>query len=262
MVEFGQLLFLGREEGYLSMLGAFVDDSGAEDSHTYVLSAFFTTPKEWDSIMRKWTGIVRHYGVQSFHATDCANGAEEFGGWSNERKRGMFTKLINILTHHSNLRACGAGILCKDYEEVVYPEAHKLFGGPRLLVFQLLLLDVAKLADAPVAFIMDKPSKGWGDIDGIFDRTKKESTVKWRNYLHTLTPADARSVPAIQTADLLAYETYRHLSQKSGAVRKRRVRKSLWRLVMEKSLLRGHYLERKGLQRLIEQCKATGKLTP
>jgi hypothetical protein len=211
--------------------------------------------------MREWMGIVQRYNVTAFHATDCANGADEFEGWSKERKKRMFTNLINILTRHSNLRGCSAGILCKDYEAVVYPEAHALFGGPQLLVFQLLLLEISKLAAERVAFIMDKPPRGWARVDEIFDRTKGESKLTWRHYLHSLTPGDIHTFPAIQTADLLAYETYRHLSQKSGMVKKRKMRRSLWRLLVEKSLLQGKYLDREAISSLIEQCKRTGKLT-
>ena len=221
----------------MAFLGAYVDDSGApENSPSYVLSAFFATGKEWDSIMREWLGVVHHYKVTAFHATDCANGAGEFDGWSSKKKRKMFTNLINILSRHTSMKGCSCGILIKDYEEVVYPEAHKLFGGPRLLVFQLLALEVAKHADMPVAFIMDKPTQDWGRIDDIFERTRKLEKSQWVRHLHSLTPGNIRTFPAIQTADLLAYESYRHLSQKSGLVPKRRIRKSLWRLIVEKSI--------------------------
>ncbi len=260
MAEFGQLLFLDGRKGCLAMLGAYVDDSGSVDGHTYVLAAFFTTPGEWKSLMREWMGMVCRYGVTAFHATDCANGADEFEGWSKARKKRMFTNLVNILTRRSNVRGCSAGILCKDYEAVVYPEAHALFGGPQLLVFQLLLLEICKLAGERVAFIMDKPPKGWGKVDEIFDRTKSEATLTWRHYLHSLTPGNIHTFPAIQTADLLAYETYRQLSQKSGMVKKRRMRRSLWRLIVEKSLLRGKYLDRAAILSLIDQCKRAGRL--
>src|SRR5713101_6358661 len=81
------------------MLVSYVDDSGSHDtSPSYVLSAFYTTPKHWEKILREWLGMVHRYGVTAFHATDCANGAKEFVGWSQLRKKNMFRNLINILT--------------------------------------------------------------------------------------------------------------------------------------------------------------------
>ena len=243
------------------MLVSYVDDSGSHDtSPSYVLSAFYTTPKHWEKILREWLGMVHRYGVTAFHATDCANGAKEFVGWSQLRKKNMFRNLINILTRHSDLRGCSACIVLKDYEEVVYPEAHELFGGPKVLTFQLLALEVAKRANEPVVFIMDKPSKGWGALDDIFNKTKKLAEKRpWADNLHSLIPGNIRAFPAIQTADLLAYESYRELKEKTKTGPRRRLRKSMRRLMVEKSLT-GPYFEKKSLLSLIEQCKKDGKL--
>jgi len=242
---------------------AFVDDSGSHDgSPSYVLSAFYTTPKHWKKILREWLGIVHRYRVTAFHATDCANGAKEFEGWSKLRRKKMFGNLINILSRHSSLEGCSASVLIEDYKEAVSPEADQLFGGPKLLAFQLLVLEVAKRAGQPVAFFVDKPSKGWGAFKEIFRRTKIEAKTRiWANSLHSLTPGNVRIFPAIQTADLLAYESYRELAEKEKAKTgpRRRLRKSLWRLMVEKSLA-GPYFEKESIRSLIEQCKRDGKL--
>ncbi len=204
--------------------------------------------------------MVHRYGVTAFHATDCANGAGEFEGWSKLRKKNMFRNLINILTRHSGLGGCSASVVLKDYEEVVYPEAHQLFGGPKVLAFQLLALEVVKRANQSVAFIVDKPSKGWGAFDEIFDKTKALAQKRyWANNLHSLTPGDIRKFPAIQTADLLAYESYRELAERTKTGPRRRLRRSMWRLMVEKSLT-APYFEKTSLLRLIEQCKKDGKL--
>ena len=245
------------------MIISFVDDSGSHDgSPCYVLSAFYTIPRHWQKILREWLGMVHRYRVTAFHATDCANGAKEFDGWSNLRRKKMFRNLINILTRHSGLEGCSAAVLIADYKDVVYPEADQLFGGPKLLAFQLLILEVAKRAGQPVAFVMDKPSKGWGAVEEIFGRTKSEVKTRiWANHLQSVTPGDIRTFPAIQTADLLAYETYRELAEKEKAKGgpRRRLRRSLWRLMVEKSLT-GPYFDGHGLRSLIEQCKRDGKL--
>src|SRR5439155_25773377 len=167
---------------------------------SYVLSAFYTTPRHWAKILREWLGMVHRYGVTAFHATDCANGAKEFEGWSKLRRKNIFRNLINILTSHSGLGGCSACIILKDYEEVVYPEAHQLFGGPKILAFQLLALEVVKRANQQVAFIVDKPPKGWGPFDDIFEKTKAQSQNRhWADNLHSLTPGDSLTFPAIQT---------------------------------------------------------------
>ena len=150
-------------------------------------------------------GMVHRYGVVAFHATDCANGANEYDGWSNTRRKNMFRNLINILTRHSGLAGCSACIVLGDYKEVVYPEADQLFGGPKVLAFQLLALEVVRRATQPVDFVVDKPAKGWGALDEIFEKTKLQA--RDRNLagdLRSLTPGSVRMFPAIQTADLLA----------------------------------------------------------
>jgi Protein of unknown function (DUF3800) len=244
------------------MVTCFVDDSGSHSSApAYVLSAFFTTPKHWEKIMREWLGMVHRYKVNTFHAVDCANGGGEFRDWSNRRKKSMFRNLINILSHHSSLNGCSASIVVRDYEEIVYPEAHSVFGGPKLLAFQLLLLEVSKKALQPINFVVDKPSKGWGLFEDIFEKTRKLSKLRaWAGCLDKLTPGNVRTFPQLQTADLLAYESYRELARrakgKTGPTR--RMRRSLWRLMVEKSLT-SPYLEKNGLLRLIDECKKDGK---
>lgn len=222
------------------MLESFVDDSGShDDSPSYVLSAFYTTPKHWKKILREWLGMVYRYRVTAFHATDCANGAKEFEGWSKLRRKSMFRNLINILSRHSSLEGCSASVMIQDYKEVVYPEADQLFGGPKLLAFQLLILEVAKRAGQPVSFCVDKPSKGWGAFKEIFDKTKTQARTRiWADNLRNLISGDIRTFPAIQTADLLSYESYRELAEKEKAKTgpRRRLRRSLWRLMVEKSL--------------------------
>jgi hypothetical protein len=259
--EFGQLLFLGCERGYLAVLGAYIDESGAPESgEVLVLSGFYTTPKHWAKILREWLGIVHRSGVTRFHTTDCANGYNEFEGWSNTRKKNMFTNLINIVSRHSDLIGCSAGIALKDYKEVVSPEVDEVFGGPRSLTFQLLVMDMVKKANAPIAFIVDKPPKGWGILDDVFEKTKALPRP-WCSLLHSLTPGNVRTFPAIQIADLLAYETYRLLNKRLKNEPPRKIRKSMLRLMVEKSLSgRGPYLEKRSLLRLIEEYKKDGIL--
>jgi Protein of unknown function (DUF3800) len=254
---------LGDDEPFLAMLEAYIDDSGnLEGNRTYVLAAFCTTSREWANILRDWRGIVRHYGVTRFHATDCTNGYGEFQGWSGSKKGRLFRSTMDILARHTNARGYSVGIVLDDYNQVVEKDSQidQLFGGPRSLVFQVLIQDIAKDRHGPIAFVMDRPNKGWGQLDELFEKTKQMGRP-WCDNLHSLTPGNATRCPGIQTADLLAYETYRHLNQTTNKEPKRRPRKSLRRLVVEKSLSgKGAYLERFSLLRLIEECIKSGQL--
>jgi hypothetical protein len=253
-------VFRGSQGGGEVMIRVYIDESGSPDSHqsTFVLSAFYTTTKDWQKIIEEWMGIVGRSKVTCFHSTDCANGAKEFAGWSKKRRKNLFKNLLNILRNHTNLKCCSSGIALKDYKDLVTPEADELFGGPRGLAFQLLLEQIGKRAKMPVAMIMDKPPKGWGKLKGIFDETKRED-VWWNNHLHTLAYGSAKTLPGIQVADLLAYETYRHLNMTLKAEPHRKDRKTLVRLVTEKGPI-GGYFNKKALTALIEVCKKDGKL--
>jgi hypothetical protein len=97
-----------------------------------------------------------------------------------------------------------------------------------------------------------------GKLDEIFDKTK-ELNVWWTSSLHSLTPGNAKTFPGIQVADLLAYETYRHLNMTLKAEPQRKHRKSLVRLILEKAPI-GGYFDKVALTALIEECKKSGKL--
>jgi hypothetical protein len=262
--DFGRLLLLGYQKGYLVMVGAYVDESGDPENakcSTLVLSGWYTTPRDWKNIVKEWMGIVRRCQVVSFHTTDCANGQKEFEGWSETRKKNIFKNLLNILSNHSDLKGCSAAVALQDYREVVSPEANQLFGGPRGLAFQLLLQSIGKRTGGfPVVFVVDRPPKGWGVLDELFEKTKALPTPdNWNKSLLGLTPGNAKDFPAIQTADLLAYETYRHLNKIVKGEVHRKMRKSLVRIILEKAPI-GKYFEKKSLLALINQCKKDGKL--
>lgn len=246
------------------MVTCFVDDSGnPADCPAFVLAGFFTTDKHWGKIMKEWLGMVHRFKVNRFHAVDCAHGSGEFRGWSQRRKKSMFRNLIKILTRHSDLHGCSAAIVIKDYEDVVPSEADRVFGGPKQLALQLLLLDVSKIARQPVRFVVDKPSKGWGELDDIFAKTQRLAKLRpWADCLVSLNSGNVRTCPELQTADLLAYECYRELAQKEKAKTgpRRRMRKSLSDMVTGKRSISAPYLERNSLQRLIEECRKDGKI--
>jgi hypothetical protein len=247
----------------LAGLTAYIDDSGTlGGNRTYVLAAFCTTPREWANILCDWRGVVCHYGVTRFHATDCTNGYGEFEGWSRSKRSKLFRKTVDILGRHTNTRGYSVGIVLDDYNQVIDKgsKTDELFGGPRSLVFQVLIQDLAKDRHGPVEFVMDKPDKGWGQLKELFEKTKQMGRP-WCDNLHSLTPGNASTFPGIQAADLLAYETYRHLNQATSKEPKRRPRKSLVRLIVEKSLYgKGACFERASLLRLIEVCKESGRL--
>ena len=86
--------------------GKTYDVDGRLTRPSYVLSAFYTTPKHWEKILGEWLGMVHRYGVTAFHATDCANGAKEFAGWSQLRKKEnvpQFDKYLNSSFRPSRL---------------------------------------------------------------------------------------------------------------------------------------------------------------
>ncbi|MGO9640996.1 MAG: hypothetical protein ACLP1Y_06815 [Candidatus Acidiferrales bacterium] len=179
--------------------------------------------------------------------------------WSNERKKALFKSLIDVLGHHSNLVGYSAAIRRKDYEEIVSEAADRYFGSATALVFRVLLGDIAKRSSSPVSFIVDRPTSGWEKLDQAFQETRGESRLPWAVRLHSLTPGNVREFPAMQTADLLAYETYRYLNQNVGSEPKRGIRKSMERLIVEKSLVeRGSYLGKVFLREFVEQCRMDG----
>jgi hypothetical protein len=113
----------------------------------------------------------------------------------------------------------------------LYIPRRQLFVGPKVLAFQLLALEVARRAREPVDFVVYEPSKGWGALDEIFEKTKLQARDRnLADGLRSLTPGSVRMFPAIQTADLLAYESYREISERAEKFltgKRRKVTKSM-----------------------------------
>jgi hypothetical protein len=197
------------------------DDGGAPDSgNVLCVAGFVSTDNEWSKFNRRWREYLRKYHVTEFHMKDFAHSVGQFAEWrGKETKRRRFLNgLIREIVLHAAVGISSTADL------IAWREANKKYqlieskltplsicGGDcvedslkwyektvpeyvRLKLFPRSWLVPAKKKE--IKFVFDQGSKHWGTL---VDRTKREYGV-------LPIPGKRQELPALQAADLYAYE--------------------------------------------------------
>jgi len=241
-------------------LSAYFDDSGThKGSLVTAIGGCVAREEQWDVLTRVWAKALKNEGVQQFHATDLENGYGEFKGWSEERKRGFFKTLTNIVRGYAKTAIAGL-VIVEEYKEVVPQWARRTpaFGDEYNFCFQMCVGQTASWIAA-----LNPPMPATEQVAFMFDQQGKVEGVTRRNYsqikqfrdpadrMGALTFGEKKRFIPLQVADYIAYEAYKHLDnrvRRSG----RPLRGSLKILVEGTGYeFRAHYFGQERLKELV-----------
>ena len=85
--------FLNDEDGYITVLRVFMDETGVHDDADMVaVAAYVGHPKTWRAWTKAWNTHKRlvpsgRKPIKVFHSTDCATCHGEFEGWDKETEQ-------------------------------------------------------------------------------------------------------------------------------------------------------------------------------
>ncbi|MGA2742451.1 MAG: hypothetical protein ABSG65_34065 [Bryobacteraceae bacterium] len=192
---------------------SYFDDSADEKRKRYhAIGGLVGIPQSWDHFDNLWTTAT--YGlIAPFHATDCETRHGAFEGWSVERSAALMKRLIKII---ESTRLVGFGSM------VSIPEYFRVFPGssehaPYCLLVRHMLINMAQVcADLSSDTLETHGMKVWhenGDISATIARVwhelKRVRSWLYRDYL-TDFAIGTKKIPALQGADLVAREAFKH----------------------------------------------------
>ncbi len=211
----------------MAYLEVYLDESGAhKESPVVVVAGLVASKEQWVEFNREWKQLMGSEGVSALHMADLESPYGKFKDWKQDRKEILLIRLVDLIILHTEpYLAYGCVIKKNEFETIKgqYPEI-------RISAYQL--------AGELFAASVHKWASNFPEIEGYslcFDRGQKllNQTLPIadeQKIYGTIKKGDKSSMPPLQAADFLAYETYKYvLNLMAGQPRP--IRKSFERLL-------------------------------
>ncbi len=235
------------------MYVAYVDESGSYPQTRVLAVAGYAAPAlEWARLEFAWKKMLRSWNLEAFHMVDCIHKVGEFAGWSQERSDAAIKEVVDLVVGY-DVHGIGAAVLLRDYDAIVTGRARREIGEPWHLCLRHLVFEVSRRIDRLprsewVAVVCDLQQQFAAEASRMYERCRETPEWPQRNRLGTLTFASRAEEVGLQVADVLAYETFRHLDNTLYC--NREIRRSIDRLVHERPYV-GVYYDREALEPLV-----------
>jgi hypothetical protein len=194
---------------------AFIDESGrAGDTEFVGMAACDARWPVWQEFNRRWSAALANHGAPFLHMKDFAGLRGPYGGWEERQRKALMADCLGAL---DGLAIDMTAVVARPADaDFLSPEEKSNFDDPYLWVFQDCLYALA------LAGYMDLPGERvhviYSQQDEFRSRFRRMFAL-WKtahdegSELGRLDFVDMRRCPALQLADLLAYELthYYHL---------------------------------------------------
>lgn len=242
------------------MLVAYMDESGIHaGSRICAIAGYVGPAEEWQTFEHRWKRAITDAGITAFHMATFQSRRGEFAGWSDLRREQLLAELVGIIKAR-DLLGVGSGLVIEDYERLSDEDKTWMTHGnpekPYFLCFQHCIVEAAHRADGlppqeKVAFAFDRQDEFSAEAIRLYNDMKGQAD--WENK-HRLADAvgfaSKVETVALQAADLLAYECYKHLENRLYDPQ-RGVRWPMGQLRRRPFV--GKYFDANGFQALLDQ---------
>jgi Protein of unknown function (DUF3800) len=195
------------------MLQAYFDETGTHDqSELVAIVGLISTDEKWQAFDVEWRQLLSNVGIASFHATECNAGRGSFAGLPREIRDDLFKNLTKLVLDHVPA-GVEALVLRTDWDAL--PGLAKHFRDPYHFCFESCMHQVSKWSKKnangeQVELTFANQDKYATRATEVFKGYKTNSM--WKDELGSFTFARAKDKPALQAADLIAFEFFRHIS--------------------------------------------------
>jgi hypothetical protein len=250
------------------VLNAYIDES--YDSHTMAVGGWLAHEDTWPEIETKWLQRVAHENrmskkrgfkpISRYHATDCGNLKREFStenGWDVPRQIHFTKKLIDVLgAVHPRPVGIAVGLSIRKLKtERPDLEALDIKKQAYFLCMCECLANIGEAMDG--MFPTEKVSvvhERSNDFDhaalSAFNDMFASVRFPYVHYFTTIAPGGWEDFPALQPADLIAYEGFKlTASRKRG---QNDLRKSLQAVIGHNIVIRAGFFKDAGLNTISE----------
>ncbi|HTA22238.1 MAG TPA: DUF3800 domain-containing protein [Terriglobales bacterium] len=255
----------GISKGIVVVLTFKFDES--YNNRTLCVGGWLALASEWTRLENQWKKRIDHQNkvmpenkrISRFHAANLNCYDHEFKNWSKDDSKLLTGKLLEIIQRR-NLVAISCGIRIDDFFEVFNENNPKTDTG---VVYALCMKQVMielghaldELPDHKILIIHDH---GNWDNEALQAYNSMVDDPRWqsRDRFAGITPGRWEHIIGLQAADLIAYETFKHLDNRLF-VKGAQVRYAL-RTMLSSLPLFAKYFDREvltALKKLIDENK-------
>jgi hypothetical protein len=198
------------------VLHGYFDESGTHGgSRAISVAGYLSTADRWLTFEQEWKAALNAYGLESFHMTDFVARKEEFASWEDAERSERLANLIAIINRNV-VASVAFALPMRDYYSIFSKTAKHYTGGAYGLAAVSCFMDASSAVqtehpNAKIAYVFERGVKGRGQVMKVFDHACDSPELRASHRLLSLKYEDKRDFVALQAADILAYELYRHL---------------------------------------------------
>jgi len=224
------------------MFAIYFDESGTHDkSKAVVVAGYIATVDQWAEFEREWWDMLKAENISMFHRTDLECFLNEFSeqnGWNPTRRERMVKRAQGIIKRRVNA-GVSSGVIKRTYDEIITGEARQHYGR-HYYTFAVsdCLKQVAEWVKdyrraELIQYVFECGAEGQAEVNEAFREIYEDTDLRERYHLEGWSFADKRNVVQLQAADLLAYESFKHMDNRIVGGVKRDMRKSLYDLLRQ-----------------------------
>jgi hypothetical protein len=198
-------------------LVGYFDESGHSSGTEFLaLAAFVAEDADWAVFDALWRDALHETGAPYLHMREFAHSVGAFAGWAEDQRRGLLARCVNAI---NSIPAIAVGVAMSTARfAALSQEARLALRDPFFCCLQEVVRGVAVSAcftpvGSRVSMVFSQQDEFGSSARQLWEVMAETIDVKDRMGL--LEFKDMREVPALQAADLLAYELrhYYHLRQ-------------------------------------------------
>jgi hypothetical protein len=228
--ELARLLHVGSKgEQYLTVLGAYMDESGLEDDPTpigfvFCYAGLLASRDDWEKFSSKWVEFLLGEGLPDppeLHMKKFLHSRGDFAGWDSERKARVLATAIDLINEtpaigHACITERGTpqDWVGKYAGHLMANKGWYYTGGLGHAALTLAVRSPMFVeADEEIPFICGD-NEEWGpELTRWYKKMQvaEEFPAEVRRRLGPFTLASPKRIPPLQAADVIAYESRRKL---------------------------------------------------
>ncbi len=199
------------------MIAAYFDESEREDG-TFCVAAYCYFPGKAEKLDKRWRKIM---GGKIFHATDMNNRVGDFEGLDPSISDQMYRKLIDAILKHFEF---GVVLSLNPRDVTVEWPGLDGFKTAYALCCTLVVSTISSHLDrlgikSRVAYIFEAGHRHHSEVERFMNSVALSSN-RYHYLSHSFEPKDSETL--LQTADLLAWEWGKYISEVSQKMSMRR----------------------------------------
>lgn len=243
----------------MALLRAYFDESGIHSSSKVIMvGGMVGIPEQWAALEIDWNQLLVNVGLPYFHATECAAGSGIYTQLHSQIRKDLFVNFSRLFLKH-NFSAVNGAVWRSEWEKFKAGSNSKNYPEPYYLCFHYCVEQLSKWSTEhangePIAIVFASQADYSQRALATYEAIKAGSP--WRGFLGSLTFADAKEYPALQAADLIAYEFYQYAVHHHKQTPKPAFRPAFQILVEANMMLIGGFLEMEEIDKHLSEVES------